>query len=179
MWWKWIIIHSWTYSWLPTTRTLANSNLALTRTKVDFPWMSFTVILPSVTRTLDNSSLPLSRSNFCFPSAHFCTISPWIYSNHRYKRVTSRVKNRVLKSETLNLFQNNRVNSLSLLFCHSSSNSVSTSVYFVAQLPFLPIHLLISLLPVICFKLPITRTFFDLPWRFRLSEPTVFIKFPF
>ena len=30
--------------------------------------------------------------------------------------MTSREKNRVLKSETLNLFQNNRVNSLSLLF---------------------------------------------------------------
>ena len=33
-----------------------------------------------------------------------------------YKSVTSREKNRVLKSETLNLFQNNRVNSLFLLF---------------------------------------------------------------
>ena len=110
----------------PKLEARANSNI------VDFSWISFTVILPSVTRTLDNSSLPLSRSNFCFPSAHFCTISPWIYSNHRYKRVTSRVKNRVLKSETLNLFQNNRVNSLSLLFCHSSSNSVSIPVYFFA-----------------------------------------------
>ena len=29
------------YSWLPITRTLANWNLALTRTKVDFPWISF------------------------------------------------------------------------------------------------------------------------------------------
>ena len=28
------------YSWLPITRTLANSNLALTRTKIDFPWIS-------------------------------------------------------------------------------------------------------------------------------------------
>ena len=34
-------------------------------------------------------------------------------------------KNRVLKSETLNLFQANRVNSLSFRFVHSSSNSVS------------------------------------------------------
>ena len=33
------------YSWLPTTRTLANSNLALTRTKVDFPWISFIHLL--------------------------------------------------------------------------------------------------------------------------------------
>ena len=29
-----------TYTWLPITRTLANSNLALTRTKIDFPWIS-------------------------------------------------------------------------------------------------------------------------------------------
>ena len=29
-----------TYSRLPITRTLANSNLALTRTKIDFPWIS-------------------------------------------------------------------------------------------------------------------------------------------
>ena len=28
------------YSWLPITRTLANSNLTLTRTKIDFPWIS-------------------------------------------------------------------------------------------------------------------------------------------
>ena len=28
------------YSLLPITRTLANSNLALTRTKIDFPWIS-------------------------------------------------------------------------------------------------------------------------------------------
>ena len=33
------------YSWLPTTRTLANSNPALTRTKVDFPWISFIHLL--------------------------------------------------------------------------------------------------------------------------------------
>ena len=33
----------------------------------------------------------------------------------------------------------------------------------------LPIHLLISLFPVICFKLPITRTFFNFPRRFELS----------
>ena len=28
------------YNWLPITRTLANSNLALTRSKIDFPWIS-------------------------------------------------------------------------------------------------------------------------------------------
>ena len=73
-------------------------------------------------------------------------------------------------SETLNLFQNNRVNSLFLLFCHSSSNSVSIPVYFFAYLHSLPIHFLIFLFPVICFELPITRIFFfDFPRRFELS----------
>ena len=84
--------------------------------------------------------------------------------------MTSWEKNCLLKSETLNLFQNNRVNSLSLLFCHSSSNSVSIPVYVVAWLHSFPIHLLISLLPVICFKLPITQTpdssnFFQFPLK--------------
>ena len=72
--------------------------------------------------------------------------------------------------ETLNLFQTNRVNSLSLLFCHSSSNSVSITVYFFPYLHSLPIHFLIFLFPVICFELPITRIFFfDFPSRFELS----------
>ena len=65
-------------------------------------------------------------------------------------------------SETLNLFQNNRVNSLFLLFCHSSSNSVSIPVYFLAYLHSLPIHFLIFLFPVICFEIPITRIFFSI-----------------
>ena len=69
------------YSWLPITRNLANSNLALTRTKVDFPWISFLpllYILPSVTRILNNSNLLLTWSKFCFPSDHFYTILPSI-----------------------------------------------------------------------------------------------------
>ena len=73
-------------------------------------------------------------------------------------------------SETLSIFQNNRVNSLSLLFCHSSSNSVSIPVYFFAYLHSLPIHFLIFLFPVICFELLITRIFFFyFPRRFELS----------
>ena len=35
----------WIYSRLPITRTLANSNLALTRTKIDFPWISVVLSL--------------------------------------------------------------------------------------------------------------------------------------
>ena len=52
--WNFRIVSVVEYSRLPITRTLANSNLALTRTKIYFPWI--TVILPSVTRTLDNSN---------------------------------------------------------------------------------------------------------------------------
>ena len=33
------------YSWLPITRTLANTSLALTQTKIDFPWISFIHLL--------------------------------------------------------------------------------------------------------------------------------------
>ena len=39
-------------------------------------------------------------------------------SNHATSAWQFGEKNHVLKFETLNLFQNNRVNSLSLLFCH-------------------------------------------------------------
>ena len=63
------------YSWLPITRTLANSNQ--NRFPLDFRH-TFTVILPSVTRTLDNSNLPLTRRNSCFPSDHFYVILPLI-----------------------------------------------------------------------------------------------------
>ena len=34
-----VFIMQW-YSWLPTTRTLTNSNFVLTWTKIDFPWIS-------------------------------------------------------------------------------------------------------------------------------------------
>ena len=69
-----------TYSLLPLTRTIVNSNLASTQTKVDFPWISFIhlLFLPSVPQTLDNSSFLLTRSSFCFPSDHFYIILPTI-----------------------------------------------------------------------------------------------------
>ena len=41
------------YSSLPITRTLAKSNLVLTRTKVDFPWFSFLHLLWFYTRQLE------------------------------------------------------------------------------------------------------------------------------
>ena len=65
------------YSWLLITRTLTNSNLAPTRTKIISPVdfrHTFTVILPSVTRTLDNLTLSLTLSSFCFHSDPFCII---------------------------------------------------------------------------------------------------------
>ena len=40
-----LIIRQLKYSWLPITRTLANSNLALTPTNVDFPWISILHLL--------------------------------------------------------------------------------------------------------------------------------------
>lgn len=64
------------YSWLPITQTIANSNLTLTRTKVDFP-NTLNVILPSVTRNPDNLYLPLIRSIF-FSSDHFYITWPSI-----------------------------------------------------------------------------------------------------
>ena len=102
------------YSWLPITCTLANLNLMLTWTKVDFPH-TFIVILPLVPRTLDNSNLPLTQSNSCFPSNNFYIILPsktWtmfkcVASQWKKKRCTT-----VGKSEALKLFQNNRDNSL-------------------------------------------------------------------
>ena len=65
--------------------------------------------------------------------------------------------------------------SLSLLFCQSSLNTMSSTVYLSSfevfmLLAFIP-HPISSFL-VICFVLPITRTpanFFYFPWRFELS----------
>ena len=39
------ILHGWIYSWLPITQAIVNSNIALTRTKIDFPWISVTHLL--------------------------------------------------------------------------------------------------------------------------------------
>ena len=63
------------YSWFPITQTLANSNK--NRIPLDFHH-KFTVILPLVTRTLDNSNLLLTRSRLCFPSDHLYIILPLI-----------------------------------------------------------------------------------------------------
>ena len=57
------------YSRVPITRTLTNSNLALTRTKI---LHSFTTREKSFSLVYYNFTLPLTRRNFCFdPSDHF------------------------------------------------------------------------------------------------------------
>ena len=115
--WRAITLRIGIYSRLPRTRTLANSNLALTRAKINFPWISF--IQYSVTRTLENSNIPVTRgrSNFCLPTNDFYFILPSI-TRTMFQSVTSRKKN--VYNETLNLFQNCRVffvcTSLSILF---------------------------------------------------------------
>ena len=76
-----------TYSRIPITGTLANSNQH--RFPVDFVH-TFTVILLSVTRTLDNSNLPLTRTNFHFPSGHFVYNLTLNNSNHVFQDVTSK-----------------------------------------------------------------------------------------
>ena len=73
-----LLIRPWeivVYGWLLITRTLANSNLALTRTKVDFPGFPSYIYYNF---TLYNSTLPLTRTNVGFPSADFYTILPSI-----------------------------------------------------------------------------------------------------
>ena len=82
------------YSWLPITCTLANSNLRLTWTKVDFPH-TFIVILPLIPQTLKNSNLPLTQFNSCFPSNNFYIILPsktWTM----FKCVASRKKRKTV-----------------------------------------------------------------------------------
>ena len=99
------------------------------------------------------------------------------------RRVTSRGKNRVLKSETLNLFQNNRVSSLISLY------------YFVPPIqiqgPFLYTLLLNCIpSPSICLfpyfrlftsncqslELPIIRTFFRFPLKVRVIGSRLYDK---
>ena len=67
----------------------------------------FTVILPSVSRSLDNSNLPLTRSNFVLSFRRgLQIISIQFYPRSLeacHKRVKSWEKNRILKSETLNV----------------------------------------------------------------------------
>ena len=62
-----LVIKQFSYSRIPITRTLANSNQ--NRFPLDF-CHTITVILPSVTRTLDNSN-SANSNQFSFSSGHF------------------------------------------------------------------------------------------------------------
>ena len=146
------------YSWLPITRTLTYLNYMNSQFPLDFLHCNF---------TLDNS-------NYVF--------SVW----------------QVVKKKTVYWSQNigyiSKTTVSIIIICHSSSISVSIQgcilIKFCCLIPLskcqslsqltalevkcawylhsLPIHLLISLFPVFCFKLPITRTFFRSPRWFKL-----------
>ena len=91
-----------TYSRLLKTQTLANSNIALPRTRLDFlqnSWSSYIYC----TFTLDKSNLPLTRSYFCFPSDHFHIILPGLDNSKHIFFVC--------------LFQANRVLFIFVFFC--------------------------------------------------------------
>jgi len=76
------------YSWIPITRTPANSNQ--NRFPVDFVH-TYPVILPSVTPTLDNSNLSLTQTNFHFPSSNFVYNNFTLHnSNNFFQDVTSK-----------------------------------------------------------------------------------------
>ena len=70
-----------------------------------------------------------------------------------------------MRSEILNLFQNNFVNSLSYFFL--APVQIQCPSLYINQA-------LLLLFPVIGFELPITRTFFDFPRGFELSSVDTF-----
>ena len=95
---------------------------SLTRTKINFLWISFIHLLSFY---LDNLNLPLTRSNFCFLSDHFYIILPSIIRN---------VLRSVLK------FISTQPCILCLYFFQSTSNTMSSpdheySSSFVASVP--------------------------------------------
>ena len=104
-------------------------------------------------------------------SKHF--LNTW--HDRKNKRCTT-----VLKSETLNLFQNNCVNSLSLLFLLRTPVHIQCPSLWKCMILTSPSLFLLtfpSLFFPICFELLITQTFFDFPTRFELSGSTVCYNF--
>ena len=85
--------------------------------------------------TLGNLNFPLTQSNF-FPFSSFLHNFTLDNSNHVNRCVKSREKNRALKSETLNLFQNNQANSLSLLFVTPVQIQCSSHILLLNCIPF-------------------------------------------
>ena len=154
VWIFYLFIFKFNYSWLPITRTLANSNLALTRTKIVFPWIFFltvTVILPSVTRTLNNSNFPLTRSN-----SHFYTSFTLDNSNHAisgWKKLCTEVRNIEFISK-----QPSQVFVFTHCSCHSSSNSVSFLYTLLLNCLSFPSISLFPYFRLFYFKLPISTS---------------------
>ena len=110
------------YSWLPITRTLANSNQS--RFPLDF-LLTFTVILPSVTWT--------SRwlEVIFFPSAHFYTILPSIIRTMLIGAWKVGKKTVHWSPKPIEFISKQPSQFFVFTFCHSSSNSVFIP-YFVA-----------------------------------------------
>ena len=147
------------YSWLPITRTLTYSNYMNSQFPLDFLHCNFTLDI---------------KLKLCFQHGTSCK------------------KKTVYWSQNIGYISKTTVSII--IICHSSSISVSIQgcilIKFCCLIPLskcqslsqlialevkcaqylhsLPIHLLISLFPVICFKLPITRTFFLSPRWFKL-----------
>ena len=149
------------YSRLPITQSLATSNLALTRTKIDLDSPDFrhtlTAILPTVTRTLDNSNLPLTRSNFCFPSGHFLYNFTLDNSNHVCQYVTGQ---KLLSTVVQNILRQPCI----VFLCITENGSIQfnflkMSIDFLCPLK-CSMHgtCIPSPSRVICSQLPVTRT---------------------
>ena len=102
------------HSRLPITQTLANFNLALTQTKIDFPWISFIQLLFCSNFTLGNSN-PL----YLKPPATYlksfllsfrlllCNLTLDKYLNPVFKHMTSQNKVVNWSLKHLFFFQNN------------------------------------------------------------------------
>ena len=161
-----------TYSRLPITPTLANSN------KNQFPLDFFQTFTFTLTRLLEP---PANSKLFLF------SFSSFVYN--------FTLDNPKCSAVSVEIYFNTTVYSLSVLLCQSTSNTISSpdheySSSFVASIPFskyqfiprcpwskvcmipgfLPTHLLTSFFSVISFELPIIWTFFDFPRRFELSR---------
>ena len=100
------------------------------------------------------------EKKFCFPFDHFYTILPLITRTMFYS-VWQVEKKKLYRSpkHSDSLYINQ-----TLLFNFFIQNTIFISVTTLFM------HLLnVFLFPAICFKVPITRTFFDFPRRFELS----------
>ena len=166
------------YSWLPITQTIANSNLTLTQTKVDFP-NTLNVILPSVTRNPDNLYLPLIRSIF-FSSDHFYITWPsitqitFLISTWQFENISSVQNNELIWKQPCQFFA---FIFLSLQFKFSVHLCILIKLCCLIAFPpyKFDYFIIFSYLP----WTPNNSNFFDFPRRFKLSgvDFTCFLEF--